>query len=282
MITQALKWVKVSKKNPCPICHRSDWCCIGKVYVNCMRVESDLVCKNGGWLHKIGDDLPKPVLHYRPEPRPVINAAAMWQVWRLETTPTRLEWLSENLGVSVNALNLLGCAWAMQHQAYAFPMRTGSGVVVGIRLRSTAGDQWAVAGSRAGLFIPDFADFADLSTLYVTEGASDCAAMLDFGFPAIGRQSCIGQESWVAICVLRNRSSRVVIVADADDPGQRGAVRLQASLPVRSVIWTPPTKDVREFKRAGGTAEMIRGNVKDLMPNRQISCSTKGNHEQTG
>jgi hypothetical protein len=55
-----MNWVRVSKKNPCSVCQKPDWCCIGDRYINCMRVQSDKPCVNGGWLHAINDETPRP------------------------------------------------------------------------------------------------------------------------------------------------------------------------------------------------------------------------------
>jgi hypothetical protein len=65
--------------------------------------------------------------------------------------------------------------------------------------------------------------------------------------------------------VERQRIARVIIVADNDTPGQRGAVRLQESLRVPSLVWTPPCKDIRELVRLGGDARMIYGAVEDMV-----------------
>jgi hypothetical protein len=51
-------WRQASKREPCPICEKPDWCSLTGVegaieVVVCMRVESDKQCKNGGWLHRL-------------------------------------------------------------------------------------------------------------------------------------------------------------------------------------------------------------------------------------
>jgi hypothetical protein len=36
-------------------------------------------------------------------------------------------------------------------------------------------------------------------------------------------------------------------------------------MPVRSVIWIPPTKDLREYLKQGGTRAMIESAVRDTV-----------------
>ena len=62
-----------------------------------------------------------------------------------------------------------------------------------------------------------------------------------------------------------------VIVADNDDkpnglrPGFDGAVKLAKEIGIKCVIWTPPTKDLRDFLIAGGTAQMINDQLKNFV-----------------
>lgn len=267
-----LKWTRVTKRQPCAACAKSDWCTFallddGRVLACCMRLESDRPAKNGGWLHTFGDkteNAPRytPCPSQDPTREVKINPGAILATWRASSGTDRIHELADKLGVAESALHKLGCVWSAQYQAFGFPMRRGRGLVVGIRLRNLSGDQWAVKGSHAGLFIPDLADFADLATVYVCEGASDCAAMLTIGLPAVGRPSCLGQEQDVSEFVRANGCQRVVIVADHDEPGQRGAAKLQGALPVTSCIVTPPAKDIRAAVGGGLTAQMLLGIVR--------------------
>lgn len=262
------KWLRVSKRNPCSVCGKWDWCCVSAdgVLILCMRVESDKPSKGeaGGWLHR--PETPKTDVRpvYRaPEPKlPPPPCAAMLAVWRKDCDQFNIGYLAFYLGVTEASLDALGCVWN-GHQ-FAFPMKTGDGKIVGIRIRSINGDQWAIKGSRAGLFIPDLNEYPDLTTTFVCEGASDVAAVLTMGMPAIGRPSCLGNEGDVATFCQIQGVQKVVIVADADKPGLRGAEKLQSALPVDSVVYCPPMKDVREMLNVGGDIRMILQAVKDL------------------
>jgi len=58
----ASKWVRVNRRNPCPVCSKYDWCLIaqdGKAAI-CARIESDrpVGTKGAGWLHSLNGELP--------------------------------------------------------------------------------------------------------------------------------------------------------------------------------------------------------------------------------
>jgi DNA primase len=134
-------------------------------------------------------------------------------------------------------------------------MRDARLQVTGIRLRRADGSKFCIKGSKEGLFIPnDFGQSTD-STLIICEGATDVAALLDCGFRAvIGRPSCLGGVKLIVELCRARRVSEVVIFADNDPPGQRGAQKLACELSLyvpKLRIVTPPTKDVREWKKDG-------------------------------
>lgn len=102
-------------------------------------------------------------------------------------------------------------------------------------------------------------------TLYLVEGPTDLAAAMTLGLFAIGRPSCIGNEQMIIEYVKRINARRMVIICDNDDPGLRGAAKLQGMLPVLSCIYVPPTKDIREFLNRGGDRRMIESSIRDLV-----------------
>jgi hypothetical protein len=183
--------------------------------------------------------------------------------WATSTTPQALHALASRLGVSADSLAAIGAVWANRHRAWAFPMRDGYGNNIGIRLRNDAGEKWAVRGSKNGIFLPPGTG----KVAFITEGPTDTAAALTIGLFAIGRPSCClgGMEIRAA---LRNREiRRAVMVLDDDTPGENGAIRVAddlRSVGVKVVCWTPPAKDVREFVRMGGTAELVADMTKNL------------------
>ena len=93
-------------------------------------------------------------------------------------------------------------------------MTDTGGRVLGIRLRLENGRKFAISGGREGLFIPTGLPDV-LTTLFITEGATDCAALLDMGVDAVARSSCTGGTKLLVELVSRRRPGRLVIVADA-------------------------------------------------------------------
>lgn len=273
-------WIRVTRANKCPICEHPDWCCIGRLTINCMRVPSPRPAKNGGWLHPIAGE--KPVVVPRPvEERPHINATAIMRDWSSSTTRDMLTGFAVDLGLDVTSLVKLGTAWAPPHRAWAFPMKDACGNIIGIRLRDNAGRKWAVSGSRAGLF---YGHQQEGGTKLVLEGPTDTAAALSIGMDAIGRPSCVGQENM--LCDMLRRADRVLIIADRDTPGLRGAEQLQGMLRCPSLIWCPPAKDLREFVRAGATWPLIQALTKNLVWTIQTTTydkrRTSGSAERSG
>lgn len=267
-------WTHVKRSAPCPICKKPDWCCVGTNFINCMRVESDKRCTNGGWLHFIGDPVKQRPLPPRTEKPVTIDASAIMRGFDADTWPDMLEQLAESIGVTMVSLDAIGAAWASGHNAWAFPMKNWQGQTIGIRLRDHTGHKWAVKGSRAGLFYAEGGD----RTVYICEGPTDTAAALSLSLCAIGRPSCLGCEQETDRLVKRKKASRVVLISDNDTPGYKGAEKLQAILSVPSVIFVPPAKDLRSFVQLGGTAQLIDSLTASLIwnqPKRQLSGSLK-------
>lgn len=260
------KWYRVTRKRPCAICRRPDWCGYTEDAICCMRIQSDKPTKNGGWLHKTDDRpyvAPTPIRQAIPD-KP-IDAQGIWQRWFDATDFHHLDGLGMSLGVDTDALRAIGCAWAPPHKAWSFPMREATGKVIGIRLRSTEGAKWAVKGSHQGLFLPTEYPYATDGTLHLVEGVTDLAAAMTIGLYAIGRPSCLGQENLILDFIRSQNVKRLVIICDNDDPGIRGAERLQSMLPVFSAMFLPPCKDLREFVNAGGTPSMIEASLRDTV-----------------
>jgi hypothetical protein len=189
--------------------------------------------------------------------------------------------LAAGLGVSAESLGRLGVGWSARHRAWTFPMVDVDGHVLGIRLRCPGGKKLSVRGGREGLFIPSVTPEpsppaplphrGEGRLLLVCEGPTDTAALLDLGFSAVGRPSCLGGVKLLVELVQRVKPADVVIVGDRDAPGQRGAESLAAVLvaycPALRII-APPAgiKDAREWRRRGAT----RADVQSLVDAVQV------------
>jgi len=290
-MSRAGEWKRVSRRRPCPICQKPDWC----VYVGndrapaaviCARVESGKRCGEAGWLHILRQDGPtwapwrstirRAIKMMQPE-APARDFGRLAARALAAVKPEDLDRLAAALGVSSESLRRLSIGWIADRRAWSFPMRDAAGAITGIRLRLSNGRKLSVKGGREGLFLP--ADLGDAERLVIAEGPTDTAALLDLGFSAAGRPSCAGGGQHVIDLVKRLRPEQAVIVADSDTPGRRGAdalaCRLAAYVPEVRVI-TPPgnLKDARAWLRAGATAADVLAAI-DTAPARRLTVTTK-------
>jgi 5S rRNA maturation endonuclease (ribonuclease M5) len=240
---------RITKSKPCAICGKDDWCTRFRNGGNavCMRVESDRPCGNGGWLHKIGS--PRGIAAERTATTIAKKIEFEWLTRNYEKSATnaRVVSLAKSLGVAFEALRRLQVGW--DGEAFCFPMRDATGKAVGIRRRLPDGKKLSVRGGHEGLFTP--IDLNGENPLVVCEGASDTAALLSIGVMAVGRPSCSGGVGFLrTLCEHR----RIIIIADNDAPGIRGANELKARLDDATVVIPPDgSKDIRDFLAAGGT-----------------------------
>ena len=204
--------------------------------------------------------------------------------WTVEH-PQALERFAAGLGVSADALRRLSVGYSPQRSAWLFPMRDAAGEICGVRLRLANGRKLSIRGGHEGLFTPSLEPapkgpesigdmlrrcFPELQALLIPEGPTDTAALLDLGFPALGRPSCRSGAALVVEVCKRLQPGRVVVVTDADAPGRAGAEalarRLRAYVPDVRIIEPPAgVKDAREWKRAGATRPDVQAAI-DVAP----------------
>jgi len=293
MMTHDPIWRRVEKAHPCPICQRPDWCLMTGPEGNptaaiCARVVSEKRCGDAGWLHRLHNDESwqrprRRTIRIRP-PAPAIqpDLARLAEQCSQAIRTDVLDRLADGLGLSIESLRRLRVGWSGEHRAYTFPMTDGRGSVLGIRLRLPSGRKLSVCGGKEGLFIP--ADLSEASPLLITEGPTDCAALLDLGFTVVGRPSCKGGSRLLVELVQRRQAAEVVIVADADshDAGQRGAENLAAALiayaaSVRVIAPAAGCKDAREWKRSGATRGEVQSAI-NAAPARRLTITRKVRH----
>jgi hypothetical protein len=199
--------------------------------------------------------------------------------------PGRLRAFAHGLGVTVESLRRLGVGWCRERLAWAFPMADDGGRVLGVRLRAASGGgKFAVTGGHEGLFLPTGLDPNGVSLLAIAEGASDCAALLDLGFQAVGRSNATGGAALLARLIRRLGPAEVAIIADRDPErdGEKGALVLARRLVpyaprVRVVMPPEGIKDARVWVRAGATYQEIlaairRADVHRIVVVREESC----------
>jgi hypothetical protein len=265
-------WHRVTRARPCPICGRPDWCLYAgpandPEAVICPRTESGKRAGEAGWLHVLRRDRgggQRPIrtrnVPLRPAAAGGADAADLATLARacaeaLHPLSLRLALLARQLGVTEGSLRRLGVGWSAQHRAWTFPMYGAAGEVRGIRLRGADGRKWSIKGGREGLFLPRDLDASQ--RLLICEGPTDTAAALDMGCAAVGRPSCSGGLDLLLRLVRERHPAELLIVADGDAPGQRGAAvlaRVLAGYVPTIRLVTPPAKDLRDWLRAGATA----------------------------
>lgn len=273
-----MNWTRVKPNDRCTICGKPDYCTYSRelALAHCMRLASPRPSKNrmGGYFHPLSGSTLAALPARKPEPvRQTIDAPGMMKRWFAETKREQYDSLGESLGVSPESLISLKCAFAPEHRAWAFPMRTGDGRVVGIRLRANSGRKWSVTGGHEGLFLPTTKTAA---TAYLPEGPTNLAAILTLGFFGIGRPNNSGGIAQMAATLARLRISRAVILADNDpdrirpngdrwNPGLDGAKRLSEEIGVPCCVLVLPTKDVRQALQMGMTKELLDSMVRSLI-----------------
>jgi hypothetical protein len=254
-------WERVSRWRPCPVCGRPDWCVHVTGGTICPRTPegSFLDLGSAGYLHVHGKANPMrpPWSRTIQEQAPDVGDLADRHYLAANAASARIA-LAARIGVGADALDRLRVGWNAAVGAWTFPMRDGRGRIVGIQQRFKAtDDKRVVKGQRSGVFEPFQLDVRD-GELVICEGASDAAAALGVGLRAIGRFSCSGTLEETVDRIRRHRPGRVIVVADNDEPGLRGAERLIRRLDgfARAELRRPPhgIKDLRAWIQAGATA----------------------------
>lgn len=243
-------FVRASRTLPCPVCARRKWCLIDRARpdnparVICTKVESERRWAEAGWLHVLRDGQ-QPA---RTRVRTIRIApgekshdfGALAAEFTSALAPGAAARLGSHLGLTAESLVRLTLGWATADRlralgttciaagAWTFPMVNGHGVVIGLRLRTPDGFKYSVKGGQQGLHLPT--GLPETEVLLLTEGPTDCAALLDLGFAAIGRPSCSGAEKHLLPILQRLKPTRLVIVADGDEPGLQGARRTALTL----------------------------------------------------
>jgi hypothetical protein len=276
-------WVRVSRRQPCPVCQKPDWCLLrsdGTAAI-CARVESDRRAGDAGWLHLLVEQHARPC---RPERLAAIYCSSNRVDWQglsvrcVESlTADRLHALAQTLGVGVDGLRRLRVGWLDSQRCWTFPMCDSMGRIVGVKRRFLNGDKRTLRGGREGLFVPH--DLPErVPALAICEGLSDTAAALSLGLIAVGRPSCLGCVAHCVHLARQREVQSVAVIADNDAPGIAGARRLAIALrpyvpDVRVAI--PPLKDLREWVRGGAT----QGEVIELIEQAErVSLKTRS-HE---
>jgi len=191
-----------------------------------MRAHNDHPSKNGGWIHLLEKkaDYIKPTIQKKKKDanriacdcyaHPKAEIVRKNLALQLGVTCQSLEELVVGYGVDYD-----GSEWA------SFPSRGENGHITGVVRRYNNGLKKTVAGtSNAGVFCKQWWWIGN-GTVYIVEGPSDVAAMLDAGLCVLGRPSNIGGTQVLTQYLKRRQPKRIVVIGENDEkPERRGEV----------------------------------------------------------
>ena len=115
--------------------------------------------------------------------------------------------LAEDWDIASKVLSILRAGWSFDYEAYTFPFRNENNEITGIQLRYPSGKKRCIEGSKLGIFIPQGIDWTKQQIIFITEGVSDLATLLDMGFVGVGRASANSCEG-VVIKWLENNTKK--------------------------------------------------------------------------
>lgn len=143
-----MNWVRVNKTNPCPVCQKTDWCCIshdGSACI-CPRTEqgSHKHIEGSGYLHilvpleckpdRIRSTFTIPLNDQKPRPDFECLAGQYHQAMTEQERGS----LARCLGVSPKSLQRLQVG-KIDESRSSWPMSQADGQVIGIRVRTLLG-----------------------------------------------------------------------------------------------------------------------------------------------
>lgn len=265
------RYRRVSESLPCPVCGKPDWCLIARDgdRALCQRVPSPTPVRSRstfvGFEHPISGDAPPPA----DEPIRRLTPSQLRYLaekFRNNLTVELVTQLSNQLGVTVQSLLRLGVGWSPMAAAYSFPMVNERREVVGIRYRDLQGNKRSIGGGGAGIFVPT--GLQPGRVLFLAEGPTDTAALLDLRLDVIGRPNDRGGVAECAYLVAWYQPELIAVVEDNDPEGsmssgsgkyvaeELGRVLGYGTRAHRRIRRIRPQfyKDAREFVRRGGSA----------------------------
>jgi replicative DNA helicase len=256
---QSSKWHNASRKSPCPICEKPDWCSIaddGKKAA-CRRQSRHHLFGEGrqstdkagqviylfnlnGEDHSNGHTNGHTNGHHSQNGTAKDDWATKAEQYADRLTQDRRGRLADVLGVPVKSLDALPVGYGDDHggEFFTFPEVDGTEYPVGITRRyCDSGDKKAMKGARRGLTVPVGWRARTEGPVLVPEGASCTLALWAAGRCAIGRPSCTGGVEYLAQLLATVPTDRQIVIigendrkADGQWPGRDGARQTAAQL----------------------------------------------------
>lgn len=259
-------WINVhDAKVLCPVCGKNDWCLVhveGKKVI-CPRTKSNMKMAKSGWLHKVFDNglLTKTIKEQKHQSNLCVNWVRLARQYHRRGSHhiPKMALLGMDLQIRYDRLqSIWRVGW--DGEAYTIPCYNGQFQMTGIMRRFPDGKKIWVSRSRNGLFLPKLKSW--IGNLFICEGWTDAACLVQLGFRAIGRANCqTGEKGIKDLLRCRPDIQQVTVIADNDDMGKRGAKDLLGSLGHRipTAMLTVPKqhKDMRQWCQGGATREQV-------------------------
>lgn len=188
----------------------------------------------------------------------------------ISTDPKATQKLADKWKVKHKIIQELGIKW--KDGKYLIPMYDLQGFydnrilqspfnLCGIQCQCEDGFKFCMEGSQLGLFLPIVG--APPTNLFITEGCSDLAAVLDLGFPAIGRPNCNSCVDLLISFLELYPKGKYTVLADSDPAGMSGAIDLcnkwnEKHPNKMTYVCCPQGNDVREYVSLVGKVEAKR------------------------
>ena len=170
-----------------------------------------------------------------------------------EFTEDKGRLLATKWNVSPSVIFELGIGW--DGHSHTIPMYDLD-KIIGIQRQFTAGFKCMVPGSQLGLIVP--MTMSTGLTLFIPEGASDLACILDLGFHGIARPNALVGKELVYNWLHRYNPvyDLIVIMADNNDAGTIGACELRNHIDSEhtrtKVVYPGRYKDIRQMTQERG------------------------------
>ena len=255
------KWKRVTKSNPCPICHKPDNCSVStdKRWCWCGRIErgSRKINSGGQYLHLLIDDDRFTDRIYQQNTTIDFSSLSAACFNHPDVYSKRAE-LSAILNVSLESLESLQVGWSAQ-EFWTFPEKNSYGRTIGILRRYPDGNKRRIKGSQSGLIYQQGWN-DNTGDVYLVEGSSDTACLISMCMNVIGRPSNLGGVDLLSTMLFDvAKNQRLIVMGENDQkpdgkwPGLDGAIstaiRLLHLLKRPILYGFPPgeTKDVRSW-----------------------------------
>ena len=261
------EWCRFSDLDKvCPLCDHDDSCCISRdgSKILCSRTESDLLIGEphaGGYIHATNGEYKNLKMPKKKKFKAPINWNTLNKLYEQKITRTQICDLAKEFVIYSGFLIHLGMGW--DGEAYTFPVKSPDGEIIGIQRRFKDGSKCMVKGSSLGLFV---SCLEPQDTLYITEGVSDLACLLDLGFYGIAKPSAKVGNQMVIEYVGKTLPKQITIICDNDKPGIQGVIELARMITfnfnVKLTVMSPPLsiKDLRKWIK-----EKSKKEVKDYL-----------------